>query len=184
MLVELLNKCSNRQPILVALNPLTHGVIHKMSFSPTSPVTGLAQADLTSPTYTIVAGQALNSRSKQWTVTALGGTQTGVSVNSVSNPFTITAEVPATLKGPGVPNPVTGVLTGTGRNVYVVRVRKGTLPLAGQSPQTSMVEVRMSIVAGADTADSNSLQAMLSLAFGLCSQTSSALGDTVQDGVI
>lgn len=155
-----------------------------MSFNPSSPVTGTTQADLTSPTYTLTADQAPNARSKQWAVTALGGTQTGVSAHSVSNPFTLTVEKPANLKGPGIPNPVTGVLSGTGRNVYVFRARKGTLPLAGQNPQISMAELRVSVVAGSDTADAVSLQAMLSMLFGAVYSTSSAIGDTVQDGII
>jgi hypothetical protein len=60
-----------------------------MSFAPTSPVTGAAQSGLTAPTYTLTADVAPAQNAKQYAVTALGGTQTGVISHSVAAPFTL-----------------------------------------------------------------------------------------------
>lgn len=49
-----------------------------MTWSPSSPLTGASQSDLTSPTYTLTSDVAPNSNGEQAAVTALGGTQTGV----------------------------------------------------------------------------------------------------------
>lgn len=155
-----------------------------MSFAPTSPVTGLAQTGLTSPTYTIASDTPPNAHSKQYAVSALGGTQTGVNVHSVSSPFTITAERPAAFRQLGSPNPVTGVISNVPRNVFVVRTRKGVSPLAGQPIQTMLIETRISVPAGADIADSINIRAALSAHLGSLSQVSSALGDVVLTGTL
>lgn len=52
-----------------------------MTISLTTPVTGAAQTGLTSPTYTHVVDTPPNAYTKQYAVTALGGTQTGVDVH-------------------------------------------------------------------------------------------------------
>jgi len=155
-----------------------------MAISPTSPLTGASQTNLTTPTFTLVTDQAPNARSKQWAVTALGGTQTGVDAHSVSNPFTITFEKPASFKLLGQPNPVTGVVSNIGRNVYVVRTRKGVTPLSGQAEQTMLVETRISVPAGADSADSNSIESALSAHIGALSDQDAEIGGLCLDGVL
>lgn len=155
-----------------------------MSFGPSSPVTGGPQTGFTTPTYTIVSDVPPNSHSEQLAVTALGGTQAGVTVHSVSSPFTITVERPAQYKQLGTPNPMTGLVSNVGRNVTVVRTRKGALPLAGQPYQIAMVETRISVPAGADTADAANIRAMLSAHIGTLWNQSAGLGDTLIDGVL
>lgn len=155
-----------------------------MAISPSSPVTGAAQTGLTSPTYTLVADQSPNAHTKQWAVSALGGTQTGVEVSSVSNPFTVSVERPANYRLIGTPNPVTGVVSNVPRNTLVVRVRKGVVPLSGQNPATALMEVRMNIPAGGDVADPESIRAALSLLFGVCNAESADIGDACVTGVI
>jgi len=132
----------------------------------------------------LTSDQAPNARSVQWAVTALGGTQTGVDAHSVSNPFTLTFEKPASFKLLGQPNPVTGVVSNIGRNVYVVRTRKGVTPLSGQADQTMLIETRISVPAGADTADSNSIEAALSCHIGALSDQDSEIGGLCLDGVL
>lgn len=150
-----------------------------------SPVTGAtATGYLTSPTYTVAADLAPSPNGKQYAVTALGGTQTGVDVSSVSKPFTITLFKPALLKQLPVVNPVTGVLPAVGRNVFKVITRKGVLPLAGQSPVTMLVETSISIPAGASDADPNSVAAALSLHIGALSEQSNEIMDTCKSGVV
>ena len=155
-----------------------------MAISLTSPLTGASQSDLTSPTYTLAADTPPNARSKQWAVTALGGTQSGVDVHSVSSPFTITVERPATFKQLGQPNPVTGRIANVGKNVFVVRTRKGVSPLSGQPDQIMLIETKISMIAGSDSADPNSVQACLSAHIGALSDQDAEIGDLAIDGVL
>lgn len=156
-----------------------------MTVAITSPITGAAQTGLTSPTYTHVADTAPNSAGKQYAITALGGTQTGVDVHSVAKPFTITVERPLVLKSLPPVNPVTGLLSGNlARNVYVVRTRKGMLPLAGQAPVVAITETRISVPVGADLAEPANVRAMLSAHIGALSQISPGMGDTCVNGVL
>lgn len=160
-----------------------------MSFSPTSPVIGATVTGLTSPTYTLVEDTPPNSHSQQWAVSALGGTQSGVEVHSVSSPFTITWERPAQFRSLGVVNPVTGRLGAVPRNVYKIRCRKGVEPLSGQAFVNAQAELSISVPAGADVADPESVRAMLSaffgfLATGTMTGSSLELADSTIDGIL
>jgi len=155
-----------------------------MAVNLTTPITGGAQTGLSSPTYTITSDTAPNASSRQWAVTATGGTQTGVTISSVSSPFTITVERPAAFRQLSVPNPVTGVVSNVPRNKYVLRVRKGVVPLSGQNPQVLLAETVIYVPAGSDTADTANVRAALSLLIGGLNQVSAGLGDTVTSGVL
>lgn len=156
-----------------------------MSFTLTTPITGGAQTGLTTPTYTIAADTAPTSAGKQYAVTALGGTQTGVdTASSPSKPFTVTLERPATLRALPALNGATGVLPSVPRNVYKIRVRKGVVPLTGQAPQTLIAELAISVPAGADTADPANIRAAMSLLIGSLNSISASIGDTLVTGVI
>lgn len=155
-----------------------------MTIALTSPVTGTAQTGLTSPTYTHVADTPPNAYSKQYAVTALGGTQTGVDVHGASNPFTITFSRPQQIRSAPVANPVTGVIGNSPRNVYSVLVRKGTIPLTGQNPQISVLRCDFSVVAGADFASPEDVRAALSFLLGSLSQVSAGLGDTLISNIL
>jgi len=155
-----------------------------MTISVTSPVTGSAQTGLTSPTYTVVADVPPNAFSKQYAVTALGGTQTGVDVHGSSKPFTITFSRPAQIRSAPIPNPVTGVMGNSPRNVYSVLVRKGTVPLTGQNPQVMTLRCDLAVVAGADLAEPEDIRAALSLLIGTLSQQSAGLGDTLVNNLL
>jgi hypothetical protein len=155
-----------------------------MSVSLTSPVTGAAVGSLTSPTYTLTADSPPNAHSKQWAVTALGGTQTGVDAHSISNPFTVTVERPAQFRSVGQPNPVTGTLSAQPRNVFKVRLRKGVIPLSGQSDQIMPIEVRIPVPAGADSADSNSLEAAISCLGGILNADADQIAQMIIDGIV
>lgn len=155
-----------------------------MAFSLTSPVTGQAQTGLTSPTYTVVSDVAPDWNARQWNVSALGGTQTGVRVHSASDPFTITVFRPKTFAQLGKPNPVTGVVKYVPNNQWRVLVRKGVIPLAGQAVTPAYFDGKMSVPAGSDTADAVNLRAMLSCAFGALVQQSAGLGDSLVTGTM
>lgn len=155
-----------------------------MTWAPTSPVTGAAQTGLTSPTYTHVDDVAPDSNGKQIAVTALGGTQTGVTANSVSAPFTVSFFRPKTFKSLPPIDPVTGQLRSVPRNVYKQITRKGVLPLAGQQFQTMLITTIIEVPAGSDTADSANVRAALSEHIGVLDQVSSGIGDTTISGVL
>jgi hypothetical protein len=150
----------------------------------TSPITGLAQTGLTSPTYTHVADVAPSILGRQYAVTALGGTQTGVTAHSASAPFTLTVYRPAQFKQLGKANPVTGVIANVPRNVFKFVGRKGVLPLAGQPYQTMVATLTLECVAGSDTADSANVRALLSALFGAVSQQSAGFGDMLATGIM
>lgn len=155
-----------------------------MTISVTSPVTGAAQTGLTTPTYTLVSDIAPNINGKQWAVSALGGTQTGVSVHSVAAPFTISCFRPQNLKGLGKPNPVTGIIANVENNVYKVITRKGVLPLAGQPYKNMVITTEISVPAGADLASPAEVRAALSAHIGSLNQQSAGVGDTTVSGII
>lgn len=155
-----------------------------MSFTPSSPVTGGAQAGLTSPTYTLTADTAPSSNGKQYAITALGGTQPSVDAHSVARPFTVTMFRPASPRILGQPNPVTGRVSNIPRNVYTVITRKGVTPLSGQASENLVIETKISVPAGADIADPNNIRAALSLHFGALWAESSDLGDVTITGIL
>lgn len=155
-----------------------------MAFAPASPVTGTAQTGLTSPTYTHASDLAPTALGKQFAVTALGGTQTGVEVSSVSAPFTVSMFRPAVFRQVGKPNPVSGVLSQQPMNTWKIIARKGVIPLAGQSYQVARATLLIDVPAGADVADPESVRAMLSFLFGVLNSNSAAIGDTIIGGVL
>lgn len=154
-----------------------------MTVALTSPVTGTAQTGFTSPTYTVAADATVDFNGKQWAVTALGGTQTGVTVSSVSSPFTISFYRPKVLKTIGVPDS-SGYVRNVPMNDYYVIVRKGVTPLAGQAIKNTVVRCQLSVPAGSDTADAANIRGALSLLFGVLSQQSAGIGDTLISGIV
>lgn len=143
----------------------------------TSPVTGSAQTGFTAPTYTVVVDTPPNAYSKQWAVTALGGTQVGVDVHGASKPFTLTFSRPQSVRSAPIVNPVTGVMGSSPRNVYNCKVRKGMIPGTSQNPQIAVLNVDLSVVAGADLVEPEDIRAALSLLIGALTQQSSGIGD-------
>jgi len=155
-----------------------------MTFALTTPVTGTAQTGFTAPTYTITADKAPDVNAVQWAVTALGGTQTGVSVHSVSSPFTITQWKPKSFQALGKPNPTTGLIGNVPYNTYTTIVRKGMLPLAGQPFRNAILTLKVEIPAGSDTADAEDIRAAMSLMIGSLNQQSAGLGDMLVSGIL
>lgn len=149
-----------------------------------SAITGAAQTGFTAPTYTPTADQAPDVNMKQWFVSAIGGTQTGVDLHSVAKPFTITFMRPKAPQGLGVVNPVTGALSKVPMNVYKCITRKGVLPLANQPARAMIIRTEIEVPAGADTAEPEDIRAALSAHIGALSQQSAGLGDTLIQGTL
>jgi hypothetical protein len=133
-----------------------------MSLDLNTTITGNAMTGLTTPTYTLATDNPPQINARQSIVTTLGGTQTGVRTHAPSDPFTLTAIKP--LKPIGYPraNPVTGAIPQVGRNKYILKLRKGLIPLAGQNPQLAEFDLTCQIPAGAEVNDQINIAAALS----------------------
>lgn len=154
-----------------------------MSFNPSSPITGAAISGLTSPTYTIVSDTPPSAVSKQYAVSGLGGTQTGVTAHSLSSPFTQTMFRPSSFKVLGQPNP-SGVIRSFPNNTFTVLTRKGVSVLASQPIQTMLIKTDLRIPSGADTYDLVNIKAAISAHIGLLWQIAQGLSDTVTTGTM
>lgn len=154
-----------------------------MAINPTSPLTGGAQTGFTSPTYTLTADSAPTTSGKQFAVTALGGTQAGVTLHSLSSPFTATYTRPAKPQTLGNPN-AAGNYPNVPFNKSTFLVRKGVTPALNQATKIGTVRVEIDIPAGSDTFDAANVRALLSLAIGFLNQQSAGIGDTVISNVL
>jgi hypothetical protein len=155
-----------------------------MSFAPSTPVTGAAVTGLTSPTYTLTTDTAPNSNGKQYAISALGGTQTGVDVNSVSKPFTLSFFRPQVLRTLPQANPVTGIIKNVPLNTYKMITRKGAAPGLNQQNLVPRITTIIEVPAGCDTYEPEELNAMISLHFGVGWAQASGIADTVRTGVL
>jgi len=155
-----------------------------MAITITSPVTGAAQTGFVTPTYTLVADTPPASNAKQWAVTAVGGTQTGVDVHSVSKPFTIAVFRPAQLKPLPQANVPTGIIKNVPSNTYKVITRKGASVAANQAPVIDRISTIIDVFAGTDSFEPTDVQAMIALHIGALSQVSAGIGDTALSGVL
>lgn len=155
-----------------------------MAFAPATPVTGAAVTGLTTPTYTLTTDVAPSINGKQYAVTALGGTQTGVDINTVSKPFTISFFRPMQLRVLPQANPVTGVIKNVPINTYKLITRKGAAPALNQAPMVARITTVIEVPAGVDTYEPEELRAMISSHFGVGWAQASGIADTVVSGVI
>jgi len=156
-----------------------------MAISPSSPITGAAQTGFTTPTYTLTQDSVPpGANAKQWAVTAIGGTQTGVDVHSVSKPFTLSFFKPVNLAALPQPNVSTGVIKNIKNNVYKLITRKGAIPAANQVPAICLIRTEITIPAGTDTYEPEDIRAALSAHIGMLSQISAGVGDTAVTGIM
>jgi hypothetical protein len=145
-----------------------------MALDITTSITGVVLNGFSAPTYTLALDTPPANNAKQSIVTALGGTQTGVRTHTPSDPFSITVSKPVI----PVPYPKTnlqGVVGKAGRNKYVMLIRKGTLPLTGQSPQVSDLRIETNVVSGADVNDKANLAALYSAGAALLNREAANL---------
>lgn len=154
-----------------------------MTITVNSPITGSAQTGLTSPTYTLVADTSPAANIRQWAVTALGGTQTGVLPSSASAPFVLRAQRPMVYKGLS-PVGVNGLLRSVPRNTLKMGVLKSVVPLSGQAPVIAQGWLIFDVPAGSTEADANSLMAMLSCLLGWIANQSAGIGDAARTGIL
>ncbi len=154
-----------------------------MTISLSSPVTGAAQTGFTSPTYTLVSDVAPSQNGKQYAVTGLGGTQTGVTPHTASSPFTISFFRPQQLKLlPAIG--VNGQYGNVPVNQYKLIGRKGVTPASGQPDRIAQATLIIDVPAGSETFDSAEIRALLSALIGAANQISAGIGDTVVTNVM
>jgi hypothetical protein len=148
-----------------------------MAISLTSPVTGTAQTGLTTPTYTVALDNNIGNNGRQWLVTALGGTQAGVTVHNAADPFTIAFFKPLAYKVAAFVS--TSIFKKPPRNQYVIIGRKGVTVNTNFPKDIAIVKMTVDIPAGAEALDAANLRALMSALIGSLSQQSAGLGDTL-----
>lgn len=152
-----------------------------MTWTPSTPITGSAQTGLTSPTYTLTSDTAPYSNGKQFAVTALGGTQSGVTVTGASAPFTLSFFKPAVIKTRTIDS--NGRAVSVPMNVYKQVSRKAVAVDGVGGNAVALVTTTIEVPAGSELIDAVNVRAMLSAHIGLLSQQSSGIGDTVVSGI-
>jgi hypothetical protein len=121
---------------------------------------------------------------KQIAITAVGGTQTGVTTHTASSPFVINFVRPKLLASQPTVNPTTGLFRQRPRkNIYKILALKGMTPGANQAVEVGSVRVEISVPAGCESYDSANIRAMLSAAIGYINQLSAGIGDTAVSGI-
>lgn len=153
-----------------------------MAISPTTPLTGSAITGLTSPTYTLSADSS-DAFAKQWAVTALGGTQTGVITHSPDLPFTLTFKRPKSFKTLGVKNAITGQYSTVGMNEFKTIIRKAVAIQSGQYG-VAVVEINVRLPAGSASHDAANIKALASASGGFVANQIQGICDTVLTGVM
>lgn len=155
-----------------------------MPFSPDSSITGGTQTGLTSPTYTLVSDAVGAGGQRQYAVSALGGTQTNVRANSLSDPFTVTFFKPAAPKGLPPQNPNTLRYPSIPINTYGMLIRKGVRVDSSNTLAVARVRVNFDVPAGSDVSDAINIRAMISFLVGILNEESDDLSDTLLTGVL
>jgi hypothetical protein len=148
-----------------------------MAFAPSSPLTGSAVTGLTSPTYTLSADTP-PTNGKQYYVSALGGTQTGVVVHSSSRPFTLAAFRPPSVQQLPAVNSQ-GALPRVPTNAYRWVTRKSVIPLAGQPGRNLVITTLAEVPAGADVADPVEIAAAISAHTAMLASGAVGMYDTI-----
>lgn len=147
-----------------------------------SPITGAAQTNLTTPTYTNTSMPAPTQNGKQVGVTALGGTQTSVRTSSASDPFWLNWVVPATLKSQRLD--ASGNLIGSQQyNTFRLLANKGVTAVAGGASVPMRVRFEVDVPVGADVNDPANVRAGLSAIIGALWAQSSGIGDSCVSGI-
>ncbi len=155
-----------------------------MSFTPSTPVTGAAVTGLTSPTYTLTADTAPASNAKQYYVSALGGTQTGVTTHSVGSPFVISMWRPVSLQIAAFFSSIAGFKAKNPTNRYKINILKGVTPATGAPAQNVLVRMEIDVPAGSETVDVVNIKAALSLLGGVLFANGTGIAETLATGTL
>jgi hypothetical protein len=139
-----------------------------MAFDLAGTITGASVYGLTSPTYTLVEDRANDTNARQFYVSALGGTQAGVNLHNMRQPFTLTAWRPRyPAKVPKV-NPMTGLLMAASPdNVTTMLLRTAVRPITGEPYVPMSINTAVRIPSGGEVTDIAQVRAAISLFAGV-----------------
>lgn len=154
-----------------------------MTWSPDLSITGAAQTGFTSPTYTLVADLAPDVNSRQWVITACGGTQTGARISTAGDPFTITIRR-APYKARPAPNPVNGSYGNVPMNRIEVLGRKGVYIDSSQTVREARLRLIAELPAGCESSDAVNVRALVSMFLGQLAEEAADYGDSLISAVI
>jgi hypothetical protein len=154
-----------------------------MTWSPDLTVTGAAQTGFTTPTYTLVADLAPDVSSRQWVVTACGGTQTGARVSTAGDPFTLTIR-----RSPYKPRPIANPVNGSYGNVPMNRIevlgRKGVYIDSANTIREARIRLIAELPAGSESTDAVNIRALASMFLGQVAEEAADYGDSLISAVI
>ncbi len=147
-------------------------------------VTGDTMGVFTTPGYTVTADTPPPGvKGKQYAISALTGTQTGVEANAIGEPFSFTYSGPVSPKGVGALSSATGRPLVTPRNTHKCITRKGVEVVTGYFVPMN-ITTTFDVPAGSEIKDSESIRAAINLHVNAMKQIVSGLGDTIVTGVI
>jgi len=154
-------------------------------FTLTGVITGATMTGLTSPTYTLTADTPPSNFAKQSYVSALGGTQTGVTAHSLDYPFTVAVKRQSRLRtvADAMYNSVAGRYSKVPFNTWDIVFRKGCQMANGQV-LNNQINVTQKIYAGTETPGIAPLRALYSFAGGFLSSNASGAVDSVTTGAL
>lgn len=155
-----------------------------MTWSPDSSTTGAAQTNLTGPTYTVASDLSPDANSRQYVVTAIGGTQTGVRASTAGDPFTATIRKDRNYKVLPARNPTNGAYGNVPMNKTEILFRKGVHIDSDDTIRVANLRVIAELPAGSESQDPENIRALCSFAIGLLSEESADYGDSLITGII
>lgn len=129
-----------------------------MTISLAGPTAAGTTTALTAATYTFLPDMANDNRTKVFYVSAVGGTQSGVTVHRGDKPKQWMIKRPAVIKTPSAYNQVSGRYGRVPKNV-VRTIFKGAADIAANQPEPLLVTTDFSIPAGAPVYDRANVEA-------------------------
>lgn len=153
-----------------------------MTWSPDLAITGAAQTNFTSPTYTWANDVAPDTNARQYVVTAYGGTQASVRAHTAGDPFTVTIR-----RSPYKALPQKnsqGVYGNVPLNRVEILARKGVYIDSASNVRVANLRLIAEIPAGSELADAPNIRALVSNMLGVLSEESADYGDTLITAII
>lgn len=138
---------------------------------------------LTSPTYTFVPGISRDSASKAYTVSALGGTQTGVAIHSLSKPKEVIFKRFAAFMRAAKYNSLTQLFGVVPKNTISI-IGRGGVNISATQVELMSVRVDISVPAGAEAYEPANVEAVTLMTIQATINQLAQLLDASRSGVI
>jgi len=154
-----------------------------MTWSPDSSITGATVTGLTSPTYTLAADLAPDSNSRQYYVSAVGGTQTNVRAHTAGDPFMAVVRRTPYRSRPNA-NPINGAYPNVPMNKIEILARKGLFIDSNETVRNGNLRLVAELPAGSALNDAVNIKALVSFLIGLLTEESDDYADSLIKGVV